>query len=153
MNNEKSICALNTLIAINNERIGFYEITSKETYESDLITIFFEFQERSHKCIHELTKEIQKLGGIPIKTPKKKSILYDFWIDFKTSIVNKEREEILSTCEYDDYLVCKTYGTILEDNFHSLNTDLRNKLMAQELLIKADHDKVKGLSDMLLKSI
>ena len=94
MNNEKSICALNTLIGINNERIGVYEIASKVTYESDLITLFFEFQERSKRCNTELTKEVQKLGGIPIRNPKRKSILYNFWIDFKTSMVNKEREEI-----------------------------------------------------------
>ena len=152
MNNEKSICALNMLIGLNNERIGVYEIASKETYESDLISLFFEFQERSQKCNTELTKEVRKLGGIPIRNPKKKSMLYNFWIDFKTSMVNKEREDILSTCEYDDYQVFKTYGNVLKDNFNSLDTDLRSKIKAQELLIKADHDRVKELSDLLFKT-
>lgn len=152
MNNEKSISALNMLIGVNNDRIVVYEIASKETYESDLISLFFEFQERSQKCNTELTNEVKKLGGIPIKYPKRKSILYNFWIDFKTSMVNKQREDLLSTCEYDDYKVFKTYGTILEDNFNSLNTDLRSKIKAQELLIKADHDRVKELSDLLFKT-
>lgn len=67
MNTEKSIDVLNNLIVINDERLDGYETASKVTYESDLISLFFEFQEKSQKHKEELIVEIKKLGGKPIK--------------------------------------------------------------------------------------
>ena len=67
MNTEKSIDVLNNLIEINDERLDGYETASKVTYESDLISLFFEFHEKSQKHKEELIVEIKKLGGKPKK--------------------------------------------------------------------------------------
>ncbi|WP_269684860.1 PA2169 family four-helix-bundle protein [Flavobacterium lacustre] len=150
MNTEKSIDVLNNLIEINDERLDGYETASKVTYESDLISLFFEFQEKSQKHKEELIVEIKKLGGKPIKKTKKASRLYKFWNDIKTALVDKDREDILSICEYDDDKTFRSYRTILKDNFDFLNQELLTKLKAQQHAIKLDHDRVKNLRDSIL---
>lgn len=54
MKNEKSIGLLNTLIVINNDRIEEYLLDAKETDESALKILFYQFQQTSQKCKTEL---------------------------------------------------------------------------------------------------
>jgi uncharacterized protein (TIGR02284 family) len=145
MDARKSIEVLNTLIEINNERLDGYKTASKGTYESDLIILFFEFQQKSKKNKTELIAEIKKLGGELRRKKRKKSLLHILWIDFKTALENKDREDLLSTCECDDYKTFRSYRTILKDNFDVLNKELLTKLKAQEHAIELDYDKIKVL--------
>lgn len=150
MNTEKSIDVLNTLIEINNDRFECYETASKETDESDLISLFFEFQEKSQKRKAELIEEVQKLGGKPIQETNFTKRFLRIWLDIRASFGNKNREELLNCCEYDEDLAVKTYKNVLKDNWEHLTLSQQNMLKAQQQSIKMDHDILKNLGDLLL---
>lgn len=150
MNIENSIYALNTLIEINNDRIEGYETASRETEESDLKNIFSEFQQSSQKYKAELVKEVQKLGGTPIKETKTNNTFSKILRDIKAFLNNKDSEDILSICEYNDFIVVQNYNEVLNRNLEDLSDELQKMLIVQQAFIKADHDKVKYLNDMML---
>lgn len=150
MNIENSIYALNTLIEINNNRIEGYETASRETEEFDLKNMFSEFQQSSQKYKAELVKEVQKLGGTPIKETKTNNTFFRIWRYIKAFLNNKDSDDILSICEYDDFVVVQNYNEILNRNLEDLSDELQKMLIVQQAFIKADHDKVKYLNDMML---
>jgi len=150
MNTENSIYALNTLIEINNDRIECYENASKETEESDLKDMFSEFQKSSQKIKAALVKEIQKMGGTSIKETKKNNVFLRILRDIRTYLTNKDRDDILSTCEYYDFVAVQNYNEVLNNYPEDLSAELQKMLVMQQSYIKADHDKVKYINDMML---
>lgn len=150
MNIENSIYALNTLIEINNNRIEGYETASRETEEFDLKNMFSEFQQSSQKYKAELVKEVQKLGGTPIKETKTNNTFFRIWRYIKAFLNNKDSDDILSICEYDDFVAIQNYNEVLNRNLEDLSDELQKMLIVQQAFIKADHDKVKYLNDMML---
>lgn len=150
MNTVNSIYALNSLIIINNDRIEGYEIASKETEEPELKNMFYEFQRSSQKFKAELMIEIKKLGGIPIKERNDSNIFGAISRDIKNFLFTKDRDDILSTCEYDDFIAFQNYNEILNNNFVDLAGEIQEIVLDQQKFIKADHDKLKFLNDMML---
>lgn len=150
MNKAKSIVVLNNLIEINNDRIEGYEIATKITEENDLKNLFSEFQETSLKCKSELVEEVKKMGGIPVEKTKITARLLKFWYNFMATLNYKEREDLLNSCEYEDFVLIKNYRETVSNNIEYLTYELQIKLKAQQLLLKADHDKVKELGDLML---
>ena len=150
MNTENSIFALNTLIEINNDRIECYENASKETVEPELKNMFSEFQKSSQKIKAALVNEVQKMGGTSIKETKKNNVFLRILRDIKTHLIIKDRDDILSTCEYYDFVAIQNYNEVLNNYPKDLSTELQKMLVSQQLYIKADHDKVKYINDMML---
>ncbi|MFV8345797.1 PA2169 family four-helix-bundle protein [Flavobacterium sp. ZB4P13] len=150
MNKKKSIVVLNNLIEINNDRIQVYETATKVIEESNLKDLFSEFQKTSENFKSELAEEVQKMGGIPVDVIKKNSFLMRFWINFKASLIDKDREDILNTLEYNEYIAIKNYKDTLADNFDHLTAELLIMLKSQQILLTAHHDKVKKLGDLML---
>ncbi len=146
MDNEKSIDVLNKLIEINNDRIEGYDTASQETEESDLKALFAQFTRTSQKCRTELLHEVQKLGGTPIEGTSTSGKVYRAWMDIKAAITGKDRKAILNSCEFGEDVAVDSYQKALEEN---LSSDQQSIVRAQHLLIKADHDKVKGLRDLV----
>lgn len=150
MNKEKSIYVLNTLIEINNDRIEGYESASKETEETDLKTMFSRFTQTSEKCKTELVKEVQRLGGKPIVGSKITGKFFRVWMDAKAALTGKNRKEILNSCEYGEDVAIATYKKALRENMEDITAEEHIMLSAQQLLIIADHDKVKGMRDAIV---
>lgn len=150
MNSENSIFVLNTLIEINNSRIEGYQTASNGTEKSDLKNMFSEFLHSSKKHKEELINEVQKLGGAPINKYKTNNSFYRIWMDLKAFLNNEEYEDILSICEYDDFVAVQNYNDALKDNHQDMSTELQKLLIVQQNIIKADHDRVKYLNDMIL---
>ena len=149
MNKEKSIEVLNSLIEINNDRIEGYEKAAKETEEADLKTLFAQFAKTSEKCKVELLNEVRKLGGTPIEGTKTTGKLYRAWMDIKAALTGKDRKAILSSCEFGEDVAVDTYNKALKDNSADLTAEQNSMIGAQHASIKADHNKVKGLRDMV----
>lgn len=149
MDKEKSIDALNKLIEINNDRIEGYETASKETDESELKTLFSKFSQTSQKCKHELVSEVQKLGGKPMEGTKTSGKFFRAWMDVKAALTRKDREAILNSCEFGEDQAVDTYKNVLKDNTEDLDSMQQTMVKAQLVLIKADHDHVKEMRDML----
>lgn len=150
MNKEKSIVVLNNLIEINNDRIQVYETATIIIEESDLKDLFSEFQKTSEIFKSKLAEEVQKMGGIPVDEIKKNSFLVRLWINFKASLIDKDREDILNTLEYKEFVAIKNYKDTLAENFDYLTAELLIMLKSQQVLLTAHHDKVKKLGDLML---
>ena len=151
MEKEKSIDVLNTLIEINNDRIEGYETASKEAEEQDLKTIFSQFTQTSQKCKQELVTEVNKLGGKPIEGTKTTGKVFRVWMDAKAALTGKDRKTILSSCEFGEDAALKTYDKVLSNNAGDITEEQKIMVDAQRSLIKADHDKVKSMRDMLVE--
>jgi len=148
MDNEKSVEVLNSLIEINNDRIEGYETASKETDEADLETMFSQFAKTSQKCKQDLLNEVQKLGGKPEEGTRTTGKFFRAWMDVKAALTGKNRKLILDSCEYGEDKAVDTYKKALEDA-EDLTSEQQNLINAQCTLIKADHDKVKSMRDLL----
>ena len=150
MKNEKAIEVLNTLITINNDRIEGYETASKQTEELDLKALFAQLISTSRKCKQELVVEVKKLGGKAAEGTKTSGKFFRAWMDVKAALTGKDRKEILSSCEYGEDEALNTYEDALENDIEHLSEEQQNMIIAQELLLKADHNHVKALRDALV---
>lgn len=149
MNKEKSIEVLNSLIEINNDRVEGYHTAAKETAELDLKNLFTQFAQTSEKCRAELVNEVRKLGGTPIEGTKTTGKLYRAWMDIKAALTGKDRKAILSSCEFGEDVAVDTYNKAMKDDSANLTAEQNSMIGAQHAAIKADHNKVKGLRDMV----
>ena len=146
----KTIVVLNSLIEINNDRIEGYTTASNETKESELKSLFSEFSKTSQKCKQELVNEVHKLGGTPIEGTKTTGKFFRVWMDVKAALTGKDRKAILDSCEFGENKALDTYKDALKNNIENLSGEEQTMLKNQQMLIKADHDKVKSLHNKLL---
>ena len=149
MNKEKSIVVLNNLIEINSERIEIYKTAKKVTEEDDLKDLFSEFEEISTIFKSELVEEVQKMGGVPIVV-RNNNLILRLWVNFKSKLKGQDREDILNTLEYNEFVAIKSYKDTLSDNLDYLTAELHIMLKSQQILLTAHHDKVKKLGDLML---
>lgn len=150
MNTEKSIVALNNLIEINSELIEVYKTATKVTEENDLKDLFSEFEKTSKIFKSELTEEVQKMGGVPIIRTKRNNVVIAFWNIVRSRTIGRDREDILNTLEYNEFVAVKSYKDTLSANFDYLTSEMHHKLKIQQNLLKEHHDKVKKLGDLML---
>lgn len=148
--NQKSIDALNNLLEINNDRIEGYNHASKETNDADLKNLFSQLSSTSYKLKQELTSEILKLGGTPIEGTRNTGKLYRAWMDIKAALTGKDRKAILNSCEYGEDVAVKNYSNTLKDE--AIDSALYPMISNQYTLLKADHDKVRKLRDILVEA-
>lgn len=148
MDTEKSIAILNSLIQINNDRIEGYETASKEADETDLKTLFSHFTETSLKCKADLVAEVKRLGGKPTEGTTTSGKLFRVWMDIKSAITGSDRKAIVNSCEYGEDVAVQTYNDALS---HSEDLTPEQLLMIKEQhsVIKANHDKIRNLRDLM----
>jgi uncharacterized protein (TIGR02284 family) len=152
MNNEKTIDVLNSLIIINHDRIEGYETASKETEEEDLKALFSQFAQRSEQCSDELVEEVEELDGVPAEGTRTIGKFFRVWMDLKAALTGKDRKAILNSCEYGEDVALNAYEKALKDNANYLTIEQQAMIGAQHRMIKADHDKVKAMRDMLIEA-
>ncbi len=150
MENEKTIDVLNTLIQINNDRFEGYDTAFKETEELELKTLFSQFMLTSQKCKQELVEEVSRLGGTPTESTKLTGKFFRVWMDVKAAITGKDRQAILSSCEFGEDIAIETYQNVLNDDMQDIRFDQQTMINSQLTLIKADHDVIKSMHDELV---
>jgi uncharacterized protein (TIGR02284 family) len=148
MKTEKTIDVLNSLIEINNDRIYGYETASKEVEETDLKMLFMQATETSLKCKAQLVAEVKSLGGKPTESSTTSGKIYRVWMDVKASVTGKSRKVILDSCVFGENAAIETYQDAL-GNKEDLTADYHMMIAEQLVLIKADHDNVKKVSDLI----
>ncbi len=140
--NKKISGVLNDLLKINNDRIEAYRKATNEAKENDFKEIFTEMIEESKKIAMSLTVEIDKLGEhAEINTTTKAGKIYRVWMDVKATFNGKDREGILSACEYVEDAAQSAYKSALDGN--DLRGDLRDMIMEQKATLKNSHDVIK----------
>ncbi len=147
---QTAIEVLNSLVIINNDRIAGYETASSETDEQDLKTMFAQFITTSKKNKKELVVEVTKLGGEIAEGTLLSGKFYRAWMEVKVALSSKDRKAILDSCEFGEDVAVDAYTEALADNMDDITAEQKTMLNDQQLLIKADHDKVKALRDALL---
>jgi len=152
MNTEKTIEVLNTLIEINNDRIEGYETAAKETDEDDLKALFAQLASTSEECKAELIDEVEQLGGTHTEGTRTTGKFFRAWMDVKAALTDKDRNAILSSCEYGEDVAMKTYQDVLDNHSEELTDEQLDLVEEQSELIQADHDTVKSLRDALIES-
>ena len=150
MKNEKAIDVLNDLITINNDRIEGYETASKETEEHELKTLFAQFILTSQRCKQELVNEVRTLGGEVAEGTKTSGKFFRVWMDVKAALTGKDRKAILSSCEFGEDQALDAYDEALGDGSERISANQQSMIIAQKLMLKADHDHVKALRDALV---
>ena len=150
MNKEKSIVVLNNLIEINSELIEVYKSATKVTEETDLKDLFSEFEKTNKIFKYELVDEVQKMGGIPAIRTNRNNMVTSIWKSLRSRVIGRDREDILNTLEYNEFVAVKSYKDTLAANFDYLTTEMHIKLKTQQNLIKEHHDRVKKLGDLML---
>ncbi|SHN00455.1 ferritin-like domain-containing protein [Flavobacterium xinjiangense] len=148
MDTEKSIAILNSLIQINNDRIEGYETASKEADETDLKTLFSHFTETSLKCKADLVAEVKRLGGKPTEGTTTSGKLFRVWMDIKSAITGSDRKTIVNSCEYGEDVAVQTYNEALSHS-EDLTPEQLMMIKEQHSAIKANHDKIKNLRDLM----
>ena len=147
---QTAIEVLNSLVIINNDRIAGYETASSETDEQDLKSLFAHFITTSQKNKQELVVEVTKLGGEIAEGTLLSGKFYRAWMEVKVALSSKDRKAILDSCEFGEDVAVDAYTEALADNMDDITAEQKTMLNDQQLLIKADHDKVKALRDALL---
>ena len=151
MDKEKSIDVLNTLIEINNDRIEGYDTASRETKEHDLKNLFSQLGHTSQVCREELINEVRSLGGTPVEGTRTTGKFFRMWMDVKAALTGNDRKEILDSCEFGEDTALETYQKEIRDNLSEMSAAHLTMLNKQYILIKADHDKIKHLRDVLVE--
>jgi uncharacterized protein (TIGR02284 family) len=145
MNKEKSIGLLNYLIEINNDRIEEYLIDAKETDESELKILFYQFQQTSQKCKTELIFEVERMGGIPAQNSKNDDNFFKVWMNVIAILTGKNRNPILNSCKYSDDIAVNSYSETIKKHRRYITHEQKTMLKCQYFLIKADNNKVREL--------
>lgn len=145
----KTIEALNTLIVINNDRIEGYKTATAEAKETDLKTLFSNLTQTSIDCKKELMAEVIRLGGTPDEGTRISGKFFRAWMDIKAALSTNDRKTILESCEFGEDAALHTYKKVLIQDHPNTNNIEQDMLNKQYALLKADHDKVKKLRDLV----
>lgn len=148
-NQNELIGVLNDLIRINNDRIEGYQRASQESKDSDvdLKAIFHEMADQSMKYVTELTAKVATLGGDPATNTTMSGKVYRLWMDLRAAVTGKDRESILSSCEFGEDTAQKAYQAALESDAF-MSPEVRQLITEQKEALRTSHDTIKKYRDM-----
>lgn len=144
-NQSDLVSELNKLVEINNDRVEGYKKALKETDDADLKELFKNMAEHSFGFKNELADEIMKLGGEPTQSTGTSGKVYRAWMDIRAAFTNKDRKDILSSCEHGEDAAIETYEEVLKSTLSPGTFALISK---QKTALQGDHDRIKALRDM-----
>lgn len=150
MEKAKAIEALNSLVIINNDRIEGYQTASDTTDEQELKIMFTQFISTSAKCRQELISEVNAMGGEKAKGTKVSGKFFRTWMDVKAALTGKDRKAILNSCDNGEEKAKDAYEDVLENEIEHLTVDQKNMVIAQNTLLRGDHQHVIALRDALV---
>ncbi len=113
---ENAQAVLVTLSKLNYDRIEGYKNAKEDTTDADLLALFSFYENQSAKFRTDLNTEITKYGG---EVPDDNSFLSDIhqaWMDLKAAVTGKDRDSVLSSCEFGEQTIVKGYEEALEQD-------------------------------------
>jgi uncharacterized protein (TIGR02284 family) len=139
--NEKTVSVLNDVIEILNDRIEGYERAMKDVdfEDVDLKAMFSNLIHESRNYRNEVIQEISSLGGEPERGTTTSGQIHKAWMDLKAAFTGKDRESILSSCEFGDNAALDTYRDALDED---IPANVREVLMRQMNSIQRTHDSI-----------
>jgi len=139
---------LNDLVLINNDRIEGYNraIDDAADIDTDLQSLFGTMKSQSAKLVSELNNQILQLGGEPTTGTTVSGKIYRAWMDVKATFTGKDREALLSACEYGEDAAQKAYKEALATE--GIPVNIQQFISEQKSQLKASHDEIKRLRDL-----
>lgn len=146
-NNKVDIETLNDLIEIHNDRVVGYEKAIDELREedSDPNLLFNEMIQESHRLKAELDRHVILLGGKPEEGTTASGKIYRAWMDVKAVFTGRDREAILSNCEFGEDAAQAAYRTALENG--DLTLEIKSLLTKQQSELRNAHNTIRALRD------
>jgi len=140
--NERTVDVLNDVIEILNDRIEGYEraMSDVDFEDVDLKAMFANLIHESRNFRNELVQEVTVLGGTPETGTTTTGQIHKAWMDLKAAFTGKDRETILSSCEYGDNAAIDTYRDALDES--EISSSLREILTRQMNSIQRTHDSL-----------
>lgn len=118
MKKQEKIHGLQTLAELHQDRIDGFRKVIKETDLEDfgLRKMFSGMAAFSEEAKAELDLVIASRGGEVTDADNSfLSEIHKTWIDLKTAISNKNREALLSSCEFGENVIIGAYDSMLEN--------------------------------------
>ena len=144
---EKPSKQLKELIIINNDRYEGYKTAGEETKDSDLKTLFDTYSNQSKKFSDELQHMLPDNNFAPSPNETRTTgKLYRTFMDIKAAMAGKNRKAILSSCEYGEDTIKKTYDDVLE-NIGEISKETAEVIRKQRAELQKSHDKIKAMRD------
>jgi uncharacterized protein (TIGR02284 family) len=146
----KSADVLNRLIQIHNDRMEGYDRASKETDESDLKNLFAQHASTSKQFKDELTTQVINGGGDPKKDTTVPGKVYQAWMDVRAALSTNDRKTVLKSCEFGEDVAVKAYENVLKDDVNDITSEQQQIVRRQYSTVKAQHDKIRNLRDVVI---
>ncbi len=147
--NEKLNEVLNDLIRINHDRVEGYEKAIKElsANDIDLKALFKRYAGESRGFANTLMAQVSANGGNPDPATTISGKIYRVWMEVRTAMSNKERESVLSSCEFGEDAAQRAYIQALEADV-KMPAGIRDIIAGQKMSLKSAHDEVKHYRDL-----
>lgn len=111
---EKAQDVLESLSKLNFDRIKGYQNAKEDTKDADLLALFSFYEQQSTKFRSDLNAEIIKYGGDVPDDQSFMSNIHHAWMDLKAAVTGKDRDSVLSSCEFGEQTIVKGYEEALE---------------------------------------
>jgi len=149
MGERETLEVLNSLIEINNDRIEGYKTASKETKQTDLKNLFFEFENISRECKAYLQKEEEKLNVEVADGTTASGKVFSVWMDLKSAVTDNDRKAILNSCQYGEEAAQRTYSNVLGNHKAELDPKIKRLIFGQKAILGSNLFRIKGLLEIL----
>lgn len=145
---EKSVEVLNDLIEINNDRVAGFAHAANVlgAKDEDLKTLFQQLKDESRENVHELGREVYKIGGEAEMGMSTSGTLHRMWLDIKETFSGHDRKTILEECERGEDAIKKAYQNALYPD-NGLRPELIEIISRQQMAVIAAHNQIKALRD------
>jgi len=139
---DKTTDVLNDLLRINNDRIEGYNRAIDDAEDLDLKALFKKMVDESRIYANRLTDLIRNYGGDPdVQSTTSSGKLYRLWMDVKSTVTGKDRQSILSSCEFGEDAAQKVYRDALVSE--DISQEARELIAEQQAGLLKSHDMIK----------
>lgn len=150
MKEQEKIHGLQTLAELHADRIEGYKKVSQETglEDTDLRNLFTALSSFSQEAKAELDVAIATYGGE--MTNNENSFLskvHQTWIDIKTAISSRDREALLSSCQFGEEVIIGAYQSML-DNESLIDVKLRMLLHSHLNTLKSSLQAIEEMKKL-----
>ncbi|PSL35424.1 PA2169 family four-helix-bundle protein [Chitinophaga ginsengisoli] len=144
--NEKLQEALSDLVRINQDRVEGYKKAITLTDDTDLKALFQRMADESHTYIDQLNSILLDGGG-DVGGSSVYGKLYRKWMDVKATFSGRDRQSLLSSCEYAEDAAQRAYEDVLRSST-PMPYSVRELIANQKSALRGSHETVRTYRDL-----
>lgn len=144
--NEKLQETLSDLVRINQDRVEGYKKAIALTDDTDLKALFQRMADESHTYIDQLNSVLLDGGG-DVGGSSVYGKLYRTWMDVKATFSGRDRQALLSSCEYAEDAAQRTYEDVLRSTI-PMPYSVRELIANQKGALRGSHETVRTYRDL-----